>query len=44
MKNNWERDERINELAETLLNVVGMVLLIGGGFGMSLLWLMGVIG
>lgn len=43
MKNSWQRSERVNEWAEIALNIAGIILLVGGWFGMSLLWLLGVI-
>ena len=41
--NSWQRSERINDWAEIALNVAGLIVLFGGSFTMSLLWLMGVI-
>lgn len=42
--NSWQRSEMLDENVKLALNIIGLILLVGGWFGMSLLWLLGVIG
>lgn len=40
--NSWQRSEMLDENVKLALNIVGLILLVGGWFTMLLLWFRGV--
>lgn len=41
--NSWQRSEMLDENVKLALNIIGLILLVGGWFTMLLLWFLGVI-
>lgn len=41
--NSWQRSEMFDENVKLALNIIGLILLVGGWFTMLLLWFLGVI-